>query len=492
MAVSKVPYKLTSLYTAVLLGIFPLWAGPYSAITGVKYRFFFILCAVYLGLMALSLAAKAITCRSINFSRPRMESLFFLAYLLWALISCSLSPYDGLRGEGRAEGLITIALYVLCFISVSVYGALRFWHLFALGAAVTANALMSFVQLLGINIFSLFPAGLNYYDKGVYYAGSFLGTLGNTNVLSAFLTLAVGILMGGCAAFSHRKCSKLLLLSCFAGSALLLWSKADSGLLAAICCAVLFFPFVFAKSETRKAWALPAGAGLLGFAAGVLFPFENGFAFCPSFEGFAFILAAVLFPIICRKTRREWKISAKGLIIFYSAWLAAALLILYFVPFSTGAAKEAHLILHGAADPAFGSGRLRIWKRALQLIREKPLFGSGPDTFVKRVGFEFSHFIEQTGRLRQMRVDCAHNEYLNIAANCGLGALLFFLLAAGTVMIKAIKNHRRGIVLALAAACTAYMVQLFFTFSVCSVSPVFYLTLALLSSHCKHTNGGHC
>jgi len=166
--------------------------------------------------------------------------------------------------------------------------------------------------------------------------------------------------------------------------------------------------------------------------------------------------------------------------------LILAVALIYFVPFTQGALREAHLILNGEGDPTFGSSRLRIWKRALALIAERPLFGSGPDTFIKRVGFEFSRFIEETGQLRQVQIDCAHNDYLNIAANCGLVALVFYLLALGTVIIKAIKNHQNAVVLALLAAIIAYCVQLFFTFSVCSVSPVFYLVLGLAGSETNH------
>ncbi len=485
---SKAPYKITSLYTAIVLGIFPLWTGfgSYSSITGAKYRFFVPLSVCYIVLMAVAVCTKAAKGIIKEDKRPGIECMFLAAFLLWAGVSCALSPYDAWRGEGRREGFMTLMLYVIPVLFIAVYGRLSLWHMFVLAGAVTVNSALGFLQLLGLDPLDLFPRGLTFYDAGVHYAGAYLGTLGNTNILSAFLSLALPLLAGGSAAFSERKGAKLLLIPCFAGSALLTWARVSSGTLALICCAVFALPFIVSTSEMRQKWCPGICALTLGAAFALVFPFTGPhFAFSPSFAGFALALLAFIFSLIRRCAAWEYKVSAKSLIFFWLTLLIAALAILYFIPFSSGTLREAHLILHGDFDPSFGSSRLRIWKRALELIGEKPIFGSGPDTFIKRVGFEFSRFIEETAQLRQVKIDCAHNDYLNIAANCGLGALIFFLLALCAVFIKALKSHRNATVFALLAAFAAYAVQLAFTFSICSVSPLFYLALGLTGSEAR-------
>ena len=62
-----------------------------------------------------------------------------------------------------------------------------------------------------------------------------------------------------------------------------------------------------------------------------------------------------------------------------------ALLGVWLVPNLPGMFGEAHALLHGEADPTFGSGRIYIWKNVWEAICARPWFGGGPDTLAHQV-----------------------------------------------------------------------------------------------------------
>lgn len=76
-------------------------------------------------------------------------------------------------------------------------------------------------------------------------------------------------------------------------------------------------------------------------------------------------------------------------------------------------------------DPSAGN-RILIWKGALQMIKEQPLFGFGYGVFPYMIGFyapEMSNYD-------------AHNTYLIIAAEMGIPALIIFFI----ILLMVIKN----------------------------------------------------
>ena len=83
----------------------------------------------------------------------------------------------------------------------------------------------------------------------------------------------------------------------------------------------------------------------------------------------------------------------------------------------------------------------------------------------------------------QTGIDAAHNEYLNILANQGVFALLFWL---GTLICSAVRFVCRGgqemHVLICGSAVLGYCVQAFFGISMCISAPFFVLAWALLEN----------
>ena len=120
----------------------------------------------------------------------------------------------------------------------------------------------------------------------------------------------------------------------------------------------------------------------------------------------------------------------------------------------------------GGAD-VVGTGRLGLWRETLEKIRERPVFGFGPEGLV--------------GENAISENKLAHNTYLQIAADAGIPGLGFYLAAVVLIAVRTVRNRRRMPPMALAAAgaVAAYLISQTFGCPVFNTEPYFWLMLGL-------------
>ena len=230
----RYPEIMTDIYLCVLLLVFPLWFGAngYQDLTEVKFIFFRWSAIAYIALTLLVLAELALVGNSrevaASLRRFSLTQVFMIAYLACCAVSALLSDYrsEVWKGAGRHEGLETILLYAALFLLISRFGKFRRRYLVLLGFTVLVNAVLGVLQYAGRNPFSLFPEGYTYHDAFTLYAGSFLGTLGNVDLLSDILSLAVPLFY---AYYLSHENSAFFLVPFAAGVFLLLLSGVSAG-----------------------------------------------------------------------------------------------------------------------------------------------------------------------------------------------------------------------------------------------------------------------
>ena len=174
-------------------------------------------------------------------------------------------------------------------------------------------------------------------------------------------------------------------------------------------------------------------------------------------------------------------------------WIALAILLLavlllvllWAVDPGGGLPHELHELLHGRADPQFGTGRLHIWREVLEQLPEHLWFGAGPDTMLCADLDAFTRYDETLDRLIVGQIDVAHNEYLNLLYHQGVFALIAYLLALGSLALRWIRRSPSDpAAAALGGAALCYSIQALFGFSMCMTAPFFWLALALLEGRC--------
>ena len=194
-------HRLADVYLAAMVSLFLLWPGlgGYAQFTTQKATLFFLLSGVYLGGTVL-LRLELMLVGGLGLPRPgsirqALPQLLMALYWLFTALSTLLSPFREIAffGSARYEGFLTISLYCGCFLLLCAYARPRAWLLWLFGISVSLNDLLCFLQLAGLNPLKLYPEGMNYYDGNMLYAGQFLGTVGNADLLSALLCVAIPV-----------------------------------------------------------------------------------------------------------------------------------------------------------------------------------------------------------------------------------------------------------------------------------------------------------
>ena len=421
---------LAEIYLLLVVTVFVLVPGfsGYEAISGAKYTLFLWLSGGYAALsLLLSLELRLtgqepwISPKALLTGSTWTQRLLAL-YLLWTLLATLVSPHrsGAWVGLSRNEGFLTIAIHVCAFLCLSVHGRADRKLLWAFGGAMTLQSVICILQLLGKNPLNLYPGDLTYYDAGIAYSGAYLGTIGNADLTSAVLALAVPVF--GTAIWKGQGRSRfLLLIPLLLSLTVLLWCRVAAGYVALLGGLLLTVPALLRQRKAR-------------------------------------IIGWIVSGCLCV--------------------LAAALV--YAVPFSGGTLGELHQLLHGQISDTFGSGRIHIWRQVLELAGKNLLFGTGPDTLMAAELEGFTRMDENLQLMIVAQIDLAHNEYLQILVSQGLPALLLYLGALGTTAVRWFRQGRDDRTLAICGSAVLwYCIQVFFGFSLIGAAPLFWAAWAL-------------
>jgi O-antigen ligase len=115
-------------------------------------------------------------------------------------------------------------------------------------------------------------------------------------------------------------------------------------------------------------------------------------------------------------------------------------------------------------------GRYYHWGNTLVMIREHPLLGVGPGNFQVAYPLYCRSFAYDPFMNYRTRIKKAHNDYLQLAAECGIPALFFFLLLWGRqfYLLRYPENDgidgEEGWRLPLAGSLGAYSIIMLFSF----------------------------
>lgn len=137
--------------------------------------------------------------------------------------------------------------------------------------------------------------------------------------------------------------------------------------------------------------------------------------------------------------------------------------------------------LDSAAE--FSNGRLDFWANTLRIARDNPVLGTGLDTF----DVAYTRYDNWNG---QLRVNQAHNEYLQILSEAGILGLacvvaFIFLLFRQSLRIigSSIHPFRKGVAAGALAGCFGIMVHSFFDFPLRTNANMFcFLLFAVLAT----------
>ena len=129
------------------------------------------------------------------------------------------------------------------------------------------------------------------------------------------------------------------------------------------------------------------------------------------------------------------------------------------------------------------NGRTHFWQTALQIFINNPIIGTGLDSF----GISYTKFDSWNGT---MRVEQAHNDYLQILSDAGIlgfacvAAFIFTLYRKGIGLLNETSSRfGRGVIIGALAGCFGILMHSFVDFPLRTPSNAFFfLTLAALAT----------
>lgn len=413
---------VTDKYILLMLGVFPLFVGfeGYDNITASKFWFFAAATGLWL-LAALAMLGAGLAAGERYALEIRAAHIALGAFLAISGVSAATSEYGGvcLVGAARYTGYLTDLLCAAAFFGVSWLAAPRRRYVWAMAVSAGVCCVISILQLFGLDPFWFYPEGTDYYDKFVAYNSAFLGTIGNTGLLAAYLCLA-GPLALVYGALSRRRGDRWLFLPGGLCLAVLAACDVDAGIVALAGCVALSAPVVIQKDRAAR---------LAGYAAG--------------------------------------------------GTVLAGLGTLWFWPGKSGTLYEMSQALHGHLGDEFGSHRGQIWKRCWELFQEHPWLGAGPGTAPKRILLRWTSEVRQ----QTVQEDNSHNVYLGHLIDVGLLGALAYVTALGCSLVTWVRRRKQGPAYpALGSALVCYLIQDFFGMGLVLTAPMMWVIWGLLES----------
>lgn len=482
--------KIVSLlfFSAFVLLVFT----TYKNITQTKYIAFLLLSGPFLIYYIFekgSLALEGGVNLNIN-RRKALPYIFLGAYVFFNLLAGIFSPYNNYAngngqsiivfGHGRYDGLLVLLLCCLLFLCFSIEQTFSLCHINTILVTTFLAVVLGFVQMFGVNLFGFFPYG-NFYS----FKKDFISTLGNIDIMSTYLVIAIAVIMFSYIAFTVNRLLKAVWL--FVGgisTVLLIEISVESGRVALFILLLIALP-VLALSKPHFLRFLDVLAVVLlslSLAFDINFS-KSGVSFKIGGISVALTIAAVLVLALrlliynfLKQTATKYLFAA----VLFIELLAVVFSLCYLklAGVKGGTLGQISNMLNGKVRDNYGNNRIGLWKYTFMLASKRLFIGFGTGSF----RMAFSDFTQQLApSYSNNTYDFAHNEYLQILYNCGIFGLISYIGLVVSPIIMGIKKlYTTPQILILSFAILGYLIQAFFTFSIVLVSPLFWVLLGML------------
>lgn len=382
--------KITEVYIVVMIMLFPLLVDStgFFRILEAKYSYFLIINTIYISVLFVMILYYWLFRNTNIFNEIKLHKIQWavIVFLIINIISTILSPffkeYNLFVGVGRAEGLISITLYCLSFLNITMFGEFKKRYNVYFSVASIMVSSIAILQYIGFNPFNMYQNGIGTHNV------SFIGTIGNIAFVSAFYCIYLTISMASYVFIEEdKKYIKIIhLLSIYMGFFIFEVLDVLGGAVAFCGTLVLTIPFIITNSKRLSRLLIVGAMILLGYLTNIIvnpvYYYDIGklkLDFQINEIAIALLAVIVIFIGLAHVLKnREFDISKNKKVIklFYLALVLCVVIgvaTIYFVNFSDGFLYEIHEILHENLDDDFGTYRIFLWKRSLSLVKDYPI-----------------------------------------------------------------------------------------------------------------------
>lgn len=486
--------RITEIFVFLIIVIFPLIVDStgFFKILECKYRAFVGITVAYIFTVIITalyfyLFKKVNITRNIKIDNIKIAASVFLIINIISLIASPyLRKYNLYIGVGRGEGLLTISLYIITFLLVTTFGEFKKEYIYMFSISSILFNFIAILQFVGLNPLNIFQDGIGIHNV------SFMGTIGNVNFISAYFAIVVTI---SAAAFIFTKDNEkhkwLHLLSILMAWIIFQVINVNGGRIAFLGTLILFAPFIILNSERFSRFLKVMSTLMLAYFINLTINPEYhystgkvGLYFRLDWMCLTFIALAIIFFLLSYALKKcEYNyIKKKNVIVFYALIMGLVLLTLvgiYLYDFGSEfkLIYEIHELLHGNIRDEYGTYRMFLWKRAITLVKDYPVLGTGPDTFTPRFMDKYTQdVINLDGKVSIN--DTAANVYITMCVNIGIAGIISYITFL-ILLIKRIFKNYNAFSIVILAGIICYMIHDFVSLWVVIVTPIFWTSMAL-------------
>lgn len=476
--------------------VFPLAIGSekYANITHFKNMAYYLIAAAAFCAIIITLIVKILKMPanesplSGSWKKLSPVDIAVLCYWGFLLISTLLSQYKDVafNGQGvRNDGFIIQTFYVATYFVISRLVRMQKFDLNIYCFGATAVSVLVMLHFFGFDVLDTGFSQPNW-ESGLL----FMGPMGNINLTSYFVSVA--LIIAACIYITEQQLSfdrdGYLTLVCFV---MMLWAElnlnTDAGLVALGVALLAALPLLLTSFERvgRFLTVISVTLAVLIFNRLVIGSDILGEDFGKT--GWLMVLAELVIGVaqLIHKRNPSWNPSRK-LLLIVTLCIDGAAVLGVLIAAGIAATNETkgmlyelgQILFHGNMSDKFGHNRGFTWKRAVKLVGQHPIFGSGPDTFcnvfMDKYGDEATKFFG--GRT----LDKAHNEYLQLLICSGITGLGSFLAFLGLMVSDACKRAEKNpLLVCCALGVVTYAVHAFFGYSLPINSPLMWTLFGL-------------
>lgn len=366
--------------------------------------------------------------------------ILIIVYVVLLILSCVFSDYKYnvlFANESRNEGLLSLIAYLITFYI--------FKKLFKYNEKIFDLLTISVVLISCYGIIQGLVGrfyGLSY-GVGVYrHEYMAYGTMTNPNMFSSFLTLFLPIYI---VKYLNGKENIYLIISAIIFGALIC-TKTFGGYITFFIYFIVLTIYFFAISKEKKNTLLKIFA-IMG----------------------VFVLTFVILNIVNDNVYMDEFVRSYG----------------------NNTNKEDVIDTNTNSNniEKFGNNRGYIWKITLEIIKEHPLLGVGPDCLKHEI--YDNYYGNEDYLFKETIIDKAHNEYLQIAVTTGVPSLIVYIVLIMLILFRLLfkyinivktkgANSKEAIfIVAITASLVAYLFQAAANISITSVAPLFWAMLGI-------------
>lgn len=524
--------KISSIFFILIMAVYPLFIGfhGYSYMVVKKALFFWSVT----GIVIITLFSILIFVReklSIEDfyiedepKRPiTVAEWTLLLFIVWTLISTMVSVIQNpdwinhkfhgavvwFGEDNRCEGFITFFYYAITFVIISRFYKIKRLHLSWMVVSTIIVSFIGILQFLGIDIFNL--ASFSVQADGIQPNGPlsyhFRTTLGNVNLVSSYCSFTV-ILFAALFTVARSRWKYLYLGACIFSFALSFTTgfSGDAHIVAILGSMLLLIPYWISNRERLGRILIVLSSWCTVYAIYSIYmsikkrQYEEGVPFPQNDQRLlntytnkntaviitlaAILLAVGLILLFLVKRWNEKIMKIVGLILL-GVIIAGSFIGIEIIGSQLSGQPDhiiwqAREIMHGRLSDDFGTTRGWVWRNAVEVIPDNPVFGTGPDTLFYALGME-----RQNESLAKygFGFDKAHNVFLQITVCMGIPALIAYVVFLCGIFIPAIKQaFERPMLFVFGAAALSYVIQSFFAIEVPVTTPFLWIALGVMSS----------